>query len=224
MLFNVRTTQYNIPGEYPTEFHSKIEQYHSHIWKQLTTTLHSTGARRNIFSFLENLDQLHSAIIKKPLLATPSKFLLPTNKAFPSISEQVVSDPTAILDPYELSLRRNYYFPISSFNTPDTMEAGDNSTINTNNHTSTSPPSSPMKKKIVTAEDSIETITELLAEMEEEELPVQSQPSTPAFQPSSQVQPSYFNHRLAIYRKSSTPYVANAPSQLLLFKSFLQKS
>jgi hypothetical protein len=56
--------------------------------------------------------------------------------------------------------------------------------------------------------------------MEEEELPVQTQPTAPAFQPSSQVHPSYFNHRFAIYRKPSTPYVANAPSQLNLFKSF----
>lgn len=86
--------------------------------------------------------------------------------------------------------------------------------------TSGTTPSSPIKKTIVTADDSIETITEILAEMEEDKLPVQTQPSTDSFQPSSQVQPSYFNHRFAIYRRGSTPYVANAPSQLSLFKSF----
>ncbi len=68
------------------------------------------------------------------------------------------------------------------------MEAEDNNNNNANNKTSISPPLSPTKKKIVTAEDYIETITELLAEMEEDELPVQSQPSMPTFQPSSQVQ------------------------------------
>ncbi len=85
---------------------------------------------------------------------------------------------------------------------------------------SSSPPSPSKAKTIVTAEDSIETITDLLVELEEEELPVQTQPNLPTFQPSSQVQPSYFNHRFAIYRKPSMPYAANAPSQLNLFKSF----
>ena len=56
--------------------------------------------------------------------------------------------------------------------------------------------------------------------MEEDELPVQTQTEEEAFQPATQVQPTYYNHRFAIYRKPSTPYVANAPSQLNLFKSF----
>jgi hypothetical protein len=94
-------------------------------------------------------------------------------------------------------------------------------TVDNNNSQPSSSPSSPSKAKtIVTAKDSIETITDLLAELEEEELPVQTQPTLPPFQPSSKVQPSYFNHRFAIYRKPSTPYVANTPSQLNLFKSF----
>jgi hypothetical protein len=42
-------------------------------------------------------------------------------------------------------------------------------------------PKSPAKKTIVTAEDSIETITDLLAEMEEDELPVQTQTEVEAF-------------------------------------------
>jgi hypothetical protein len=56
--------------------------------------------------------------------------------------------------------------------------------------------------------------------MEEDELIAQTQPEAETFQPASVVQPTYFNHRFAIYRKRSTPYLANAPSQVKLFVSF----
>ncbi len=104
MILNIQTTPHNSLREFSTEFHSKTIHYHNYIWSQLTTALHSTGARRNIINFLKNLEQFHSATITESPLAPPGKFHLPTNKAFPSISEQVISDPTAILDTYKLSL------------------------------------------------------------------------------------------------------------------------
>ncbi len=42
-------------------------------------------------------------------------------------------------------------------------------------------------------EESIEVVSNILAEMEEDELPVQCQPVSETFQPASQVQPSFFN-------------------------------
>jgi hypothetical protein len=57
-------------------------------------------------------------------------------------------------------------------------------------------------------------------EMEGDELLVQTQTETEVFHPATQVQPTYFNHRFTIYHKSSMRYIANAPSQLNLFRSF----
>lgn len=71
-----------------------------------------------------------------------------------------------------------------------------------------SSPKSPIKKPIratVTPEVSIEVILDILADMEEDELLVQTQPEVETFQPTPQVQPSYFNHRFAIYRKRPPP-------------------
>jgi hypothetical protein len=168
-------------------------------------------------NFLKQLESFFNLHYKNNSLEKNSSSL--RKKAYPSVIDQVIKDPSIILDPYIVSLSSNYYCPLFTTTLPHEMEELDNNPPQTQT-ASKSPSSSPSRKKIVTAEDSIETITELLAEMEEDELPVQTQPTMDTFQPSSQVQPSFFNHRFAIYRKGSTPYVANAPSQLNLFKSF----
>ncbi len=83
-------------------------------------------------------------------------------------------------------------------------------------------PSPKPQPVITTHEDSINVINDILADMEEDELTVQTQtqPETETFQPASLVQPSYFKHRFAIYRKRSTPYLSNTPLQEKLFISF----
>jgi hypothetical protein len=67
---------------------------------------------------------------------------------------------------------------------------------------------------------SIETITDMLNEAEDDDLPVQTQlPSAhpPVLQKDK---PTYFKHRFSIYRKISTPYLSTTPNQLNLFKAF----
>jgi hypothetical protein len=164
--------------------------------------------------FLTYLDRFLTIITNKPSLSTPTPYLLPKKTSSPSFQDQVSADPMAIVDPYKLSLSHNYYYPLS-FSIP-IIEMENNYDPQTPLAPSQSP-KSPTKKPIVTAEDSIETIMDLL---EGDELAAQTQTETEAFHPATQVQPTYFNHRFAIYRKSSTPYVANTPSQLNLFKSF----
>jgi hypothetical protein len=57
MVLNLQTINYIRPNGNPADYYShKIKQYNSYIWKQLTTPLHSTEARRNIFNFLTNLE------------------------------------------------------------------------------------------------------------------------------------------------------------------------
>jgi hypothetical protein len=173
-----------------------------------------------IFTFLIILEKFHTSIApnnNKAVTVTTNTFSLPKKTTSPSVSDQVIANPQVIIDPYELSLAKNYYFPLSSSLPVDEMEE----TVDLPSQREPSlSQKSPTRKPIVTAEDSIETITELLAEMEEDELPAQSQSEEEPFQPATKVQPTYYNHRFAIYRKPSTPYVANAPSQLNLFKSF----
>jgi hypothetical protein len=214
MLLNINITKHNRYTSYPTDYILKLTQYQENLWKNLTHTLYSTKVRHNIFLFLTYLDQFQTLIIKNT--ETTPFFSQPKKTSSPSVFVQVVKEPTTIIDPYESSLAKNYYFVLSSSLPSEEMEDI------TNAQTPASSPSAKLgaKKTTVTAEDSIETITDLLAEMEEDELPVQTQTEAEEFQPATQVQPTYFNHRFAIYRKSSTPYVSNAPSQLNLFKSF----
>jgi hypothetical protein len=69
-------------------------------------------------------------------------------------------------------------------------------------------------------EQSVETITDMLNEVEDDDFPVQTQ-LTNTHPPAQQKdKPSYFKHRFSIYRKISTPYLSTAPNQLNLFKSF----
>jgi hypothetical protein len=85
------------------------------------------------------------------------------------------------------------------------------------------PPSSVSSKKppIITIESSIETLTNVLENMEEDDPPVQSLTTQQAIEQEVQTKPSYYKHRFSIYRKSSSnSYPEVTLSQLTLFKSF----
>jgi hypothetical protein len=213
MLLNINISKYDRYISYPTDHILKLIQYQDNLWKNLTYTLYSTIVRRNIFLFFTYLDQFRTLITRNN--EGTDSFHSPKKTSSPSVFDQVVTEPTTIIDPYESSLTKNYYFVLSS-----SLPAKEMEEITNTQTPASSPSSKPSKKPIVTAEDSIETITDLLAEMEEDELPIQTQTENNAFQPAAQVQPTYYNHRFAIYRKPYTPYVSNAPSQLNLFKSF----
>jgi hypothetical protein len=218
MSFSTQLAQIST-NKVSTDHLSKLLHYQAQLWEIFKTPLHSTIARHKIFTFLIRLDSIISQHNSEHTTFQTNSLLTSKMVALPSIEDQVITDPTAILDPYQLSLTRNYYFLLSSFVQQANMDDPADNTL-ANSHTSNNPTPSLLEKTTITAEDSIETITELLAEMEEDELQVQTQPMEETFQPASQVQPSYFNHRFAIYRKGSTPYVVNALSQVNLFRSF----
>lgn len=104
MTLNFETITYNKVNHdhEPTEHTSQI----------LTTSLYSTEACTSIFNFLTNFDHYNSLTNKESTVPIKSEFVPPIHKTFPSIYHQVIKDPTQILDPYELSLTKNYYFPL----------------------------------------------------------------------------------------------------------------
>jgi hypothetical protein len=196
-----------------TDFDSKISILHNSLWKHLSKPLSST-MRNYIFNCLIQTDHLIS--ILKQLTENPTEIykVPPSNKSSrPSIRSQLVSEPTQILDPYTTSLTQNYYYLISPMNSSDEPE--DHTPPPGDNRTETSSPKLAQKTPS-NHEDSIDAISDIFVDMEEDELPVQMQPKKESFQPASQVQPSFFKHRFAIYRKCSMPYLANAPSQVKL--------
>ena len=199
----------------PTECHLRISAIHNSLWRQLSRPLNSSIARSYIFDCLVLIEQIISIATKGSVSSSDKhQFIKPVHSCLPSVGQQVITDPKEILNPYEVSLTSNYYFPLADMGTDEDFDEpsiSEGATVKS--------PSKHTKTTVIT-EDSIDVISDILADMEEDELPVQTQPDTDDFQPASQVQPSYFNHRFAIYRKRSTPYLANAPSQGKLFISF----
>jgi hypothetical protein len=198
-----------------TDVHSQLLYIHNSLWKNLSRPSYSQIIHSHVYDSLIYVDKVLSASINHQHNIL-NNFISPSKPVSPYIRQQVVTEPQQILDPYELSLTSNYYFPICPM-TP--MDEPEELTQEPNDNPVTSSPKLQPKVR-VTHEDSIDVISDILIDMEADELPVQPQPEVETFQPASQVQPSYYKQRFAIYRKLSTPYVANAPSQVNSFISF----
>ncbi len=145
----------------------KILSIHNSLWDLLSKSINSSIARNRIFDCLISLEQIIS-ITSATLSPTTdqSRFCNPTKYILPSIRQQVATEPKEILDPYEASLRCNYYFPLSDMSSLETSD----DPPTPSKPTATSPKLS--TKTSITCEDSIEAISDILAEMEEDELPV----------------------------------------------------
>jgi hypothetical protein len=185
-----------------------INRQHT-LWDRLSSPGLPPSIRNLLFEFLRELDQLLIS-----LNPNTNFQLYPSNRsAYPSIYQQVVSEPTLIIDQYKATLRTNYYYPLDPSDMTDAMVENDEDTQQSQDVSSTQT----QAEKI---EQSIETITDMLNEVEDDDLPVQMQ-LTNTHPPAQQKdKPSYFKHRFSIYRKISTPYLSTAPNQLNLFKSF----
>jgi hypothetical protein len=129
---------------------------------------------------------------------------------------------TVILDPYAEALKRNYYFPLE----PHIYEMSPES-----NDTSSSPVTAPSSPKstttnssapsIITVEHSLATISDLLKEMEADDLPSQTPIETPIL--TAPIKSASYHHRFAIYCRRNAPYITITPAtQLTLFKSFVK--
>ena len=202
--------------------YNNLLRAHTKIWEQLTYKHRSTEVRNLLYKYLTVL--VSTIYIGTSLLQPDTQdisYKKPKITTTPSVHSQVVTNPTNFIDPYNSSLQSNYYYPLLQM-TPiseknDPIEES-NDLLKTPN-----PPNSSGHKKPppITVESSIETLTDLLENMEEDELPVQSQSTQEAIDQVVQAKPTYYKHRFSIYRKSSSNiYPAATLSQLTLFKTF----
>ena len=62
MQINLQIARYDRQNIYSTDHFSKLLQFQIALWKQLTSVIFSTAARQKIFTFLINLEKLHTSI------------------------------------------------------------------------------------------------------------------------------------------------------------------
>jgi hypothetical protein len=197
---------------------------HNLLWRDLKFP-HKTETRASILNFLISLQiftDFHFHQNNSYQITTTQPFLHPTATSQPSVIAQVTSSHSSTIDPYLSALTKNYYFPIHIEAMTDEMEEDNTlSAEHSNRETPTSPKPKPTK---ITVEDSLETITEIISELEEDDPPVQTQLSQPdelALQQANQIKTSSYSHRFSIYKRSGIP-ISNLKSsaQLALFQSF----
>jgi hypothetical protein len=101
--------------------HVKLSYIHNYLWGILSKPIKSIIARSKIFDCIISLEHIITTNSTSLFSQTnqPS-FNKPAKPVFPSIRQQVVTEPKEILDPYEISLTNNYYFPLSDMSPPDT--------------------------------------------------------------------------------------------------------
>jgi hypothetical protein len=136
----------------------------------------------------------------KPFKTDPSRCI-----AKPLVIKQVSIEPILIIDPYKAALEKNFYFPLCQ---GEMSEETENLASQENRNDPVTQESLP-RLSMDDVERSLDTITDMLHEAEDDDLPVQTQ-SEPVEQFSSATEastPSYFKHRFSIYRKGSTPYI-----------------
>jgi len=142
-------------------------------------------------------------------------FTFPEKHCYPSVFNQVIWRPLAILDPYILALERNYYYPLTMMESA-TMEE---TTHQTSTISSPKPRGTAQVPEIITVEHSLYAISKLLNKFEDDEPP--TQPTLLQVNINQQKNPSSYRHCFAMYRKSTGGVALDNPTvQLHLFKSF----
>lgn len=209
-----------------TETYKTLTQIHELLWKDLKVP-HPTDTRSKILNFLILLQ----IFTDSNLYSTPSNqnesnqkpFLQSKKTSKPSFFQQVTSQQSKTIDPYLIALTRNYYFPINLETMSEEMEDDNISFVaqaNTETMTSQKSPTT----KAITVEDSLETITDIINELEEDDPPVQTQltqSNESAVQQAVQLQTSSYTHRFSIYRRNGIPiHNLKTPTQISLFQSF----
>jgi len=166
------------------------------LWGHLSFP-HTTPHRSKIYNILLLIQKLTTYL--DPYCLPPIAFILPDKTSRPSIIEQVVHKPVAILSPYTLALQRNYYFALS----PEPIEMSEPVTTNNmdcNASRNSSPSRSVASSAVVTVEHSLAAIAEVIKDMEMDDPPTQPEIGfeTPKI---VHVKSSSYSHRFAMYRK-----------------------
>jgi hypothetical protein len=197
---------------------SKANHYCNIFWNFLKIPLPPIS-RLYLISFISCIDKFSLKIIVQHPLYTEikpaQKYRTPRSPSHPSVITQVYTMETTT-DPYLLSLKTNYYYPLASMTTPsDSFDenTGISSTTNTNgliqdsvNNTQKETP------PIITVEDSLEAIDELindfiadiLKDEDEVSLPAPITSPTPQFTPPQKMRFSLFPQKAVRQYQSVT--------------------
>jgi hypothetical protein len=206
------------------DVHTSLINHHSSIW-QILKFPGSSKFRSSILEILLHLEQIIYLIFPPTshhLIENSQHFNYPVKPIAPSYKTQLIQppEPSLIIDPILRSLENNFYYPLTQTMVLDDMDDAKT------NETPTASQVLPKTKnnEITEVETSIETISDVLFEMEGDEPPTQTQFVTAlktAKQQAVQVQATFHKHRFSIYRRSFTNAAQNNPkNQINLFKSF----
>jgi hypothetical protein len=198
--------------------------YCDKLWKALSIPA-PIFIRHQIATFLSLLDDFTSRFVF-PLLETAegeyfSQFSDPIKVTKPSVIEQITHLEVSI-DPYQKSLSHNYYYPLS-LSEMSTPEAETEQTLNSPN--TRSGPIAPPQPTIVTVEDSMEVIDELIQELQAStEQEMTDATVSPEQDTVNQLnQPSKASTiRFSLYRTQASRITKDNNTYLPLFKLFLK--
>lgn len=108
-------TDYFTPGITTTDqskLNSQIKNLQQELWHQLSFPSILTTIRKPLFSFLCKQDSILST-----LLANQQNQIsyCPKSPTKPSVAQQVITEPTRIIDPYKRALQDNFYYLLNQF-------------------------------------------------------------------------------------------------------------
>jgi hypothetical protein len=199
-----------------------LQNLYTNLWRQLQYP-HPEHTRSTILNFLIILEQFLNNPANLPSDSNPTNptYNTPKRPSKPSYWQQISNRSSPTIDPYQLALTKNFYYPLIQETISFDMEDDNDQMVDQQPHHS-SPPSP--KKTTITIEDSIETIFDMVNEIEEDDPPTQpqlTQDNDIALQQISQTKPSSYTHRFSIYKRNGLSIVNYKPTtQLTLFKSF----
>lgn len=194
-----------------------LSLYHAHIrslWFQLSFP-HPTRFRTALY-------QTILAVEKLILLLAPQfhkNYQHSKKSCRLTVTDQIVHQPTKIINPYLLSLQRNYYHPLD--NEPFFMPKVNHQTPENNpafklTESRADNKDLPIKTtEAITVEHSLDAITDLISEIEADDPPTQPQKELQMELPKQ----TLYKHRFSLYKKGSAPAPGTSTSQVKLFQS-----
>jgi hypothetical protein len=186
---------------------------HTQLWHQLFFP-HTTIVRNSIHTLLVQLELIVTFLIPD---FHYKQFRIPTRTISPSIIDQIINQPIAILDPFILALRQNYYYPIAPTDIMTSEDTPMENHINNSSSPTQSPKRSAPTNHPITVESSLEAIADLIKEVEADD------PLTEvAVQQPSESGKKHYTHCFAMYRKQTYPTPGAPSNQLALFQSFVK--
>jgi hypothetical protein len=227
-IYNIYNQQYkqflNIPYLLPkTDLHSLFSnlKFHSErLWKLLSFPL-LAHTRHTTIQFITLLDTFTTQYII-PHLSLPGDYLQsfsqPSIYCKPSVIQQVSTTEISV-DPYILSLQKNYYYPLST-----SLEVTENMDIDGTNSQGQQQPADHSQpnnqgRKTITVEDSMDAIDELIQEIQSGDQIIMEQPDTMVSpQITNLTRPSTTTLRFSLSKKGQ--FIATSPNNLSILKQF----